>query len=172
MKAPYPVTPDLTSYDTIIIARSGGKDSVAALCMLLEASVDPARIELWHHDVDGRGDPFMDWPSSLPFVRALGEAYGIPVYCSWRSGGFEKEMLRDETPTGPIWYETPSGMDAAGGRGPVGTRLRYPQVSADLSVRWCSSALRISVMDAAIRGQSAVAALLGRHVVEGRTEQP
>jgi 3'-phosphoadenosine 5'-phosphosulfate sulfotransferase (PAPS reductase)/FAD synthetase len=33
-------------------------------------------------------------------------------------------------------------------------RGRFPQVSADLSVRWCSSALKIEVLAAAIRGQT------------------
>lgn len=153
MSAVQCLAPDLASYDTVILALSGGKDGMACLGEILEAGVDPARVELWHHDVDGRGRPFMDWPSSLPYVQAVGQAYGLPVYCSWRSGGFEAEMLREDAPTAPVWFETPYGMDASGGRGPTGTRLRYPQVSADLSVRWCSSALKISVMDAAIRGQ-------------------
>ena len=147
------IEPDLASYDMVIVALSGGKDSIACLCHLLDVGVDPQRIELWHHDVDGRGGSFMDWPSTLPYVQAVADAYGIPLYCSWRNGGFEAEMLRDDQSTAPVWFETPLGMRSSGGSGPVGTRLRYPQVSADLSVRWCSSALKISVMDAAIRGQ-------------------
>ncbi|MGI4747991.1 MAG: phosphoadenosine phosphosulfate reductase family protein [Janthinobacterium lividum] len=145
--------PDLTTYDTIIVALSGGKDSVACLCLLLEAGVDTSRIELWHHDVDGQGRGFMDWPSTLPYVQALADAYGIPLYRSWRNGGFEAEMLRHDCPTGAVWFDTPFGMMSSGGNGPAGTRERFPQVSADLSVRWCSSVLKIGVMDAAIRGQ-------------------
>ncbi len=145
--------PGLGSYDTIIVALSGGKDSVACLCLLLDAGVDPKHIELWHHDVDGHGGSFMDWPSTLPYVRALASAYGIPLYCSWRNGGFEAEMLREDRATAPVWFDTPHGMRSSGGAGQPGTRMRFPQVSADLATRWCSSALKISVMDTAIRGQ-------------------
>lgn len=145
--------PDLASYDTIILAFSGGKDSVASLCCLLDAGVDPARIELWHHDVDGEGRGLMDWPSTLSYVRALAQAYGLPLYRSWRQGGLEGEMLRQDSPTGRVWFETPSGTLTGGGNGPPGTRLRFPQVSPNLTVRWCSSVLKIDVMDVAIRGQ-------------------
>lgn len=148
-----PSDPDLASYETINVALSGGKDSVACLCLLLDAGVDARRIELWHHDVDGHGGSSMDWPSTLPFVRALAAAYDKLLYCSWRNGGFEAEMLREYAATAPVWFETPRGMHSTGGSGPKGTRLRDPQVSADLSVRWCSSALKISVMDAALPGQ-------------------
>ena len=153
MNARSTMRPDLASYDTLIVALSGGKDSVACLCLLLDAGVDPARIELWHHDVDGRGGSFMDWPSTLPYVRALAAAYDVPLFCSWRNGGFEAEMLREDRATAPVWFDTPNGMRSSGGAGPPGTRMRFPQVSADLATRWCSSALKISVMDAAIRGQ-------------------
>ncbi len=144
---------DLSSYDAIIVALSGGKDSIACLCLLLDAGVDPDRIELWHHDVDGHGGSFMDWPSTLPYVQALAAAFSVPLYCSWRNGGFEAEMLREDRPTAPVWFDTPYGMRSAGGQGRPGTRLRFPQVSADLSVRWCSSVLKIDVADVAIRGQ-------------------
>ncbi len=51
--------PDLQSYDHILIGFSAGKDSVACLLTLLEAGVSPSRIELHHHEVDGRGEPFI-----------------------------------------------------------------------------------------------------------------
>ena len=47
-------TPDLTSYSAIVVAFSGGKDSLACLLALLDLGVDRNTIELWHHDVDGR----------------------------------------------------------------------------------------------------------------------
>jgi hypothetical protein len=52
--------PDLRSYDTIVVAFSGGKDSIGCLLSLIEAGAPPERIELHHHDVDGQGEPFMD----------------------------------------------------------------------------------------------------------------
>lgn len=62
-------------------------------------------------------------------------------------------MLRHEMPTAPVVFETPQGRVVAGGQGPNGTRLRFPQVSASLSVRWCSASLKVDVADRALRGQ-------------------
>lgn len=56
-----------SSYDVVIVAFSGGKDSLACLLHLLELGVPRSKIELWHHDVDGReGSTLMDWPCSRP----------------------------------------------------------------------------------------------------------
>ena len=48
-------------YDKYIVAFSGGKDSTACFLHLLECGVPVEKIELWHHDIDGRGRTFMDW---------------------------------------------------------------------------------------------------------------
>ena len=54
---------DPDTYDHVIVAFSGGKDSVACLLHLLDLGVPREKIELWHHDVDGReGSDLMDWP--------------------------------------------------------------------------------------------------------------
>jgi tRNA(Ile)-lysidine synthase TilS/MesJ len=54
---------DLASYDVIIVAFSGGKDSAACVLHLLDLGVPKHKIELWHHLVDGReGSTLMDWP--------------------------------------------------------------------------------------------------------------
>jgi 3'-phosphoadenosine 5'-phosphosulfate sulfotransferase (PAPS reductase)/FAD synthetase len=146
--------PDLSSYDTIIVAFSGGKDSIACLLSLIEAGVPPGRIELHHHDVDGQGPSFMDWPSTTAYCRAVAEAFDIPFYLSWKQGGFLREMLRDGQPTAPICFELPGGtIGTVGGLGPTGTRLRFPQVSANLSQRYCSAYLKIDVMAVLIRAQ-------------------
>ncbi|MCP1237634.1 phosphoadenosine phosphosulfate reductase family protein [Gluconobacter kondonii] len=145
--------PDLASYDSIIVAVSGGKDGTACLLALLEAGAPAAHIEIWHHEVDGAGRSFMDWPSTGPYVAALARDFSLPLYRSWREGGFEREMLRDTAPTAPVVFETPDGLIKAGGQGPEGTRLRFPQVSASLSVRWCSASLKVDVADRALRGQ-------------------
>ncbi len=146
--------PDLPSYDRIVVAFSGGKDSVASLLTVLEAGVPPERIDVYHHDVDGAGPSFMDWPCTTSYCRAVTDALGVPLYLSWKEGGFLREMLRDGVPTAPICFQTPDGtIGCVGGSGPTGTRLRFPQVSVDLNQRWCSSYLKIDIMAALIRNQ-------------------
>ncbi len=158
------MTPDLQSYDYYVVAFSGGKDSLACLLTLLEAGVPMSKIELMHHDVDGReGSNLMDWPCTRDYCRKVAEAFGLPIYFSWKVGGFEREMLRDGTPTAPTKFETPvapfvygnpTTTVESGGRGPAGTRLKFPQVSADLSVRWCSAYVKIDVGSTALRNQA------------------
>jgi 3'-phosphoadenosine 5'-phosphosulfate sulfotransferase (PAPS reductase)/FAD synthetase len=145
----------LSAYDTVILAFSGGKDSTAAFLHLLELQVPHERIELWHHEVDGReGSRLMDWPCTAAYCRAFADAFQVPLYFSWREGGFEREMLRDNIPTAPIKWENPDRtIGTTGGNGPDGTRLKFPQVSANLSVRWCSAYLKIDVCSAALRNQ-------------------
>ena len=145
----------LESYDTIIVAFSGGKDSLACLLDLLDRGVSKSRIELWHHDIDGReGSTLMDWACTRDYCCKIAEALGVRLYYSWKVGGFEREMLRDHARTAPTAFEGPEGVQYVGGdRGGENTRRQFPQVSADLSVRWCSSYLKIDVCAAAIRNQ-------------------
>ena len=145
--------PDLGAYRRFVVAFSGGKDSLAALLHLLSLGVPAHAIELHHHDVDGHGPTFMDWPCTPAYVRAIAEHFGIALYVSWREGGFARELARDDAPTAPIAFETPTGIGRAGGNGPAGTRGLFPQTSPDLRVRWCSPALKIDVLAAAIRNQ-------------------
>lgn len=149
-----PPGPDLDSYDHFVVAFSGGKDSLACVLYLLELGVPIEKIELWHHDIDGReGSWLMDWPVTRDYCRKVAAALNLPIYFSWKEGGFEREMLRDSDPTAPTWFETPDGVFSIGGKGKPGTRMKFPQVSADLSVRWCSAYLKIDVGSAALRNQ-------------------
>ena len=137
----------LDQYDVIAVGYSGGKDSLAALLDLLERGVPPSKIELHHHDIDGQGEKLMDWPCTHAYVKATAEALGIPVVFSWREGGFVREMLRDNAPTAPVAYEREGQRTVLPTkRESLGTRMKFPQVSADLSVRWCSAYLKIDVM--------------------------
>lgn len=146
--------PDLQSYDRFVVAFSGGKDSIASLLVLLDAGISPDRIDCYHHDVDGDGPGFMDWPCTTSYCRAVTDALGVPLYLSWREGGFLREMLRDGVPTAPIRFQTPDGLvRQVGGTGQAGTRLRFPQVTANLNQRWCSAYLKIDCMAALIRAQ-------------------
>jgi 3'-phosphoadenosine 5'-phosphosulfate sulfotransferase (PAPS reductase)/FAD synthetase len=147
---------NLASYSTIIVAFSGGKDSIACVLHLLELGVSPDRIELWHHDVDGReGSTLMDWPVTRDYCKRFAEALGLRIFFSWKVGGFEREMLRDQAATAPTAFELPDGTTAtSGGNGRAGTRLKFPQKAADLTVRWCSAYLKIDVCSSAIRNQT------------------
>jgi 3'-phosphoadenosine 5'-phosphosulfate sulfotransferase (PAPS reductase)/FAD synthetase len=146
---------DLDSYDQIVVAFSGGKDSLACVLEILDQGVDRGKIELWHHDVDGREGPgLMDWPVTPSYCESVAEELGLDIYFSWKAGGFEREMLRDGDATAPIRFETPSGqVKETGGNGGPGTRRKFPQVSANLSTRWCSAYLKIDVAAAALRNQ-------------------
>lgn len=147
---------ELLAYDFIVVAFSGGKDSLAALLYLLALGVPAERIELWHHLIDGReGSTLMDWPVTEDYCRRVAEALGVRIYMSWKEGGFEREMRRNNSASAPSWWEGPDGaLATAGGDGDPGTRQQYPQVSADLNVRWCSAYLKIDVMAIALRNQA------------------
>lgn len=150
------MTPKLSSYDVFLATFSGGKDSLACLLHLLDLGVPRNKIELWHQDIDGQeGSTLMDWPCTRDYVRKVGEAFKVPVYYSWREGGFEREMLREGQPTARVIWEEPGGKrGTTGGKGSPGTRLRFPQLSADLSTRWCSAYLKIDVAASALRNQA------------------
>lgn len=139
-------SPDPNDYDRIVVFFSGGKDSVACVLRLLDLGVSPNRIELHHHKVDGEAEPFMDWPVTAAYCEAFAKHFEMSLLQSWRVGGFEREMLRDNAATAPVCWQRPDGsLGTKGGDGPPGTRQRFPQVSPDLSVRWCSSYLKIDV---------------------------
>lgn len=187
----------MNDYDHYIVAFSGGKDSLACVLHLLDIGIPKEKIELWHHLVDGKEEStLMDWPCTEDYCRKVAEYLKIPIFFSWKEGGFEREMLRQNTPTAPNKFEYSnyisridaykrnykishvgkqqypyarySGMSEAaffnipdnvmecglsGGNGPLGTRMKFPQVSADLRVRWCSAYLKIDVCTAAINNQ-------------------
>lgn len=158
------IMPELDSYDKIIIAFSGGKDSTAAFLdvwdRLRRMGYTPSeiveKIELWHHIIDGReGSKLMDWPVTESYCKAFAEAFGVPIYFSWKVGGFERELMRENAKTAPSKFEIPGGgvAQAGGMRGKQGTRRMFPQQSANLSTRWCSAYLKIDVMGIAINNQ-------------------
>jgi 3'-phosphoadenosine 5'-phosphosulfate sulfotransferase (PAPS reductase)/FAD synthetase len=146
-------------YDLAIVAFSGGKDSLACLLHLLELGFPLHKIELWHHDIDGPGADFMDWACTPAYCRGVAAALGIPIYFSWKVGGFKGEMLRQNAPTGPVAFEEPADIGKkvtviGGDSRKLGTRLVFPQMSANLSVRWCSGYLKIDVGARAIINQN------------------
>lgn len=151
---------ELATYDHFVIGFSGGKDSIALALYLLERGVPREKIELWHHDVDGReGSTLFDWKCTRAYCQAFADALGLKIYYSWRLGGLEREMLRENQRTAPMAFEVPQPdgsvivQQAGGTRGELSTRLMFPQVSADLSVRWCSASAKIDVGRSALNNQ-------------------
>ena len=146
---------DFAAYDRILVAFSGGKDSLACVLHLLDLGVPKEKIELHHHDVDGGGRTFMDWAVTPAYCRAVADGLGLPIYFSWKQGGFEREMLRTDERTQPNQWESQDGtvVVSGGTRGKSNTRLMFPQTSPDLSVRWCSAYLKIDVMTMMINNE-------------------
>lgn len=148
----------LNSYDRILVAFSGGKDSEVCVCDLKDRGVDMRKVEVHHHAIDGAHgeESFMDWPCTPAYCAAFAKEFGLTYYSSWKEGGFKREMMRRECLTAPTSFETPDGfvITVGGKTGKPNTRMRFPQVSANLSVRWCSAYLKIMVMDALINNQA------------------
>ena len=144
---------DLYSYDKYIVSFSGGKDSTACLLFLLDNGVPRERIELWHQEIDGRGESLFDWEVTPDYCKKLGDAFGIPVFYQWKEGGFMREMTRENAKTAPIHYKNSEGVFVLDNteRGKVSTRQKFPQPSPDLRVRWCSAYLKIDVCAAVLR---------------------
>ena len=150
---------DFLSYDSILVGFSGGKDSIACVISLLEAGVPKEKIELWHHAVDGAEEQAnqlkFDWPSTTAYCRAFAKHFGLTYYQSWKVGGFYREMMKSDAPTAPTKWEQPDGtIGQVGGKGEAGTRRMFPQLSANLSTRWCSAYLKVDVMKRAVANQA------------------
>jgi 3'-phosphoadenosine 5'-phosphosulfate sulfotransferase (PAPS reductase)/FAD synthetase len=151
--------PDLSFYDRFIVFFSGGKDSLACVLHLLELGVPASKIELHHHLVDGAaedGPGLMDWPVTLDYCRKFAMHIGASFQTSYREGGIEREMLRDNQRTAPVvFYKNGERFEIGGVNGPLNTRLKFPQQSASLSTRWCSAAAKIDVSVSYLRNVEA-----------------
>jgi tRNA(Ile)-lysidine synthase TilS/MesJ len=111
-------------YDYYIIAFSGGKDSTACFLHLLDLGIKKSKIELWHHLVDGKeGSTLMDWPVTEDYCKKFAKAFDVPIFFSWKEGGFEREMLRRDQPTAQNHWEYPEDnlieCGLSGGKGPL-----------------------------------------------------
>jgi 3'-phosphoadenosine 5'-phosphosulfate sulfotransferase (PAPS reductase)/FAD synthetase len=138
--------------DRYLVMFSGGKDSLYLLLWAIE-NLDISKLEVWHHLVDGRESNLMDWECTESYVRVICKYFNLPLYFSWLEGGFERELLRDNQPKSCTFFETPDGLQVAGGNGKPNTRLRFPAKVSDLRTRWCSAYLKIDVARTAIVNQ-------------------
>lgn len=161
----------LEDYDYIVVAFSGGKDSVACALilhqLLKDRGIDPAtRMELWHHDVDGAPDapPVFDWPCTDDYCRQFAAWLKVPYLTQYRKGGIYGEMMRENACAQSVVFELLDGRMADLDDPPpewnkkprqcqerfLGTRLKYPARQADLRTRWCTSSVKIDVMGSAL----------------------
>lgn len=148
---PLPAVPlDLSVYDRAALFFSGGKDSLAAVLHLIELGYPRERILLHHHDVDGEGDSnLMDWPCTRDYCQKVADHLGVRLLFSHRVGGFEGELLRENCGAKPVTFTRLDGKKVTmeADRSKPNTRLKFPQVSASLVTRWCSSHLKIEIGD-------------------------
>jgi len=142
----------------IVVAFSGGKDSIAMVLYLLEEGIDRRRIHLHHHDVDGGGVPLFDWACTTSYCRAFAEAFGLSLYVSYREGGILREIFRQNEARQDVYFQKVPGGPfhcVPSKKSARNTRLKFPAVSADLCTRWCSSTVKIDVLDTVIRHHDA-----------------
>lgn len=163
----------LEEYDLIVVLFSGGKDSTACFLKLLELGVPKEKIELWHHDIDG-GHPSrtMDWKCTRNYVEAVAKAFDVTLRVSYRVNGFFGELYRIGASEPIEWIDPDTGevkrckpsnnylkCKEIKEQAPeemeellkeYGYRMKFPAKSPDLSRRWCSAYLKISVADSVV----------------------
>jgi 3'-phosphoadenosine 5'-phosphosulfate sulfotransferase (PAPS reductase)/FAD synthetase len=148
----------LNHYDVIIVALSGGKDSVACLLEMMEmcdaAGVPRSRIEAWHQSVDGapEAEKIWDWPITDSYCESVCRVLGITYRRQWRDGGLAGELLKENDRTKKVVFELADGTtgETGGTTGKIGTRGRHPAQAADLRTRYCSPVVKIDVCSSAI----------------------
>ncbi len=139
----------LNSKAPILVAFSGGKDSVAMVLHLLDHGISKDRIHLHHHLVDGAGENLFDWPCTESYCQAFADQFGLQLFFSYRKGGILREIQRRDEPTQDVYYQvTPGGpyLVAPSNKAKSNTRLKFPAISGNLITRWCSGTAKIDVL--------------------------
>jgi 3'-phosphoadenosine 5'-phosphosulfate sulfotransferase (PAPS reductase)/FAD synthetase len=142
---------------TVLIAFSGGKDSVAmVLHALFDLKIPKDQIELWHHEVDGMAEQLFDWKCTESYCKAFAKEFGLKLLFSYSEGGILKGINRENELPPSIFFQKevdgefteikPRGWDSD-----VNSRLKFPAVTANLTKRWCSALAKIDVMGKSIR---------------------
>jgi 3'-phosphoadenosine 5'-phosphosulfate sulfotransferase (PAPS reductase)/FAD synthetase len=147
---------DSANNTKLIIAFSGGKDSVAmVLRAIYEWKIPKTQIELWHHEVDGFGENLFDWKCTPSYCRAFAKEMGVPILFSYSDGGILKEMYRENDWRQPVYFQAKEGGEfievlPERKEDQRSTRRMFPAVGSNLETRWCSSVAKIEVMGKAI----------------------
>jgi len=136
----------------VIIAFSGGKDSVAMVLKALFIDKIPReQIELHHHEVDGEGPTIWDWPCTNSYCKAFAKHFGLKLLFSYAGGGITRAIFRqNELRQGTYYQEVPDGdflfIPPVDRKDYYNTQLKFPAVENDLKKRWCSSVAKIEVL--------------------------
>lgn len=136
----------------ILVGLSGGKDSIATCEWFLRNGIAPERIHLHHHLIDGITTPLngWDWPVTEAYCKAYADLRGIKLFFSAREGGITREIYRMNEGLQDIMYqEVPGGEFHRKHSRFAANKIRYkfPAIQQNLSKRWCSSTVKIDVMD-------------------------
>lgn len=140
---------------TFLVAFSGGKDSIAMFLHLLELGVPREKIELHHHDVDGGGDALFDWACTPSYCKEFAQAFGVPLYFSYREGGIAREMYRKNEGLQDVLFQQEINGEFIRAESKPGssTKRMWPAIHADIRYRWCSSVAKIDVFSRMITNQ-------------------
>lgn len=137
----------------VLVAFSGGKDSVAMVLYLLEMGVPKERIHLHHHDVDGGDNRLFDWKCTESYCKAFAAALGLKLFFSYRKGGIRRAIYRTDEAKQDVYYQiVPDGPYHVipSDKRYINTRRRFPAVAADLRTRWCSAEVKIEILRSVI----------------------
>ncbi|MDQ0273376.1 hypothetical protein J2S17_005308 [Cytobacillus purgationiresistens] len=81
----------------------------------------------------------MDWPVTESYIEEVGKLYNIQTSFQWRAGGIHNELMRKDSLTGDVYYTDGNQIIHLPTKsGKNNTRLKWPAMSADLRIRWCS----------------------------------
>lgn len=165
----------MNSAGPVLVAFSGGKDSIAMVLHLLELGITKDRIHLHHHLVDGAGENLFDWACTESYCQAFADALGLQLFFSYRKGGIFREIYRKNEPRQDVYYQVVPGgpyLVAPALQSAINTRLKFPSVSANLITRWCSSTAKIDVLRTAISHNPAYQGEIFVLTGERRQESP
>jgi 3'-phosphoadenosine 5'-phosphosulfate sulfotransferase (PAPS reductase)/FAD synthetase len=137
----------------ILVAFSGGKDSIAMVLYLLSLGIKRSRIILHHHLVDGNEENLFDWPCTESYCIAFAKAFNLTLLFSYRKGGIAREIYRNNEPKQDIYFQIDQSgpyMIAPSNKKRTNTRLKFPALSPSLMIRWCSATVKIEVLRTSI----------------------